>query len=131
MGEVNIASCIFAQVHHPHTSAPASGCTCGFYGKHQPFDLYEYNSLMQMFHRRLPPDYVIVRGSIQASGRIIVGTKGFRAEKACIEALSGDELYNFARMTRLPWFPSMEELVAAFPPDNVSELLVDKAHNYG
>jgi hypothetical protein len=80
-------------------------------------------------------------GVVRASGRIILGTEGFRAERAEVEALYyspiaevayerfhlGKDYYGMLHLLGeaygVPVFDSWEEAVAAMPPSDVSELL--------
>lgn len=105
---------------HP---APVADCKCGFYGWYRPDDT------------RIIPS--TIRGSVRASGRIIMGSHGFRAERVKLEALvlprvlatdhrtrrllaelrAGDVHFTFSDDT------SMVDLVRRYPPDDVSALV--------
>lgn len=65
-------------------------------------------------------------GSIRASGRMVLGTKGFRAERAMVESLAGAGVKKFAKSHNIPWYPSIEELQIYFPPEDVSSLIGDQ-----
>lgn len=69
----------------PHGESPAQWCKCGFYAwykaseavrNHGRGDFGLWNASL------LSPTSVLIFGAIAASGRIIPGTTGFRAEKA-------------------------------------------------
>lgn len=71
---------------------------------------------------------VVAQGSIKASGRILLGTKGFRAEKAEVEALWGRGTKRLAEFYGVPWLPNKAEFLEAFPPPNVDELILERAN---
>lgn len=87
---------------------------CGFYGLHSPdFDdprVKAYVPAVHMFND-------IVYGTMKATGIIVVGEKGFRAQIGEVEALAGgvrSEIY--AKKYGVPNFGTLEELVKEFPP---------------
>lgn len=118
-------------------SAPLRHCTCGFYAT----------------YAGMPHDYSgIFEGSIRATGRVILGQRGFRAQTAEVEALcfgygpSAGRLamsrylatvgYNvkpdfdvdaaakaLSEMYQVPFFANRQELLKAFPPQDVSHLI--------
>lgn len=119
------------QVPYPDTEC----CGCGFYAKYRP----QWNQISPS---------VAVRGIIEAKGRIILGTKGFRAQQARIVALirpsdapyaapylglphdqykrlSGQVANSSVRAAEAYGVPlfNMEEALEAFPPHDVEELL--------
>jgi hypothetical protein len=75
---VNEARCNNDRRHEPPVEADARGgaCGCGFWG-------YWAMSDKTWHERRLP-----VYGIIEGSGRVLIGTKGFRCQKARIIALA-------------------------------------------
>jgi hypothetical protein len=108
--------------------APHLGCTCGIYAHYLPLESYH------SWSRR-------VFGVVEASGRILMGTKGFRAEKAKIVALAGlgghnewfevvstaseedvQEVIDFATSIGVPYFPTVEKMVLEFPQKDLSSL---------
>lgn len=100
--------------------APDSRCTCGFYVKHR----------LEGVERDYDPS-IFTYGSIRASGKVILGTEGFRAQHADIEALyvpwtpsppSPDLLWHLQRIN-LPVFYNRDRFLAAFPPISVDHLL--------
>lgn len=92
---------------------PGSTCSCGFYA-----------------HYEMPrafPGYT-VWGVIQAQGRVVLGTQGFRAEKARIEALYAPWLTRPAHLARalkygVPVFASRQRFLRKYPPSDISELI--------
>lgn len=109
------------QDHVPHR-APNDKCSCGIYGWYRPTTT------------RLHQGDVF--GVIAVSGRVLLGDYGFRAEHARILAVVPEptdtsdasllELASFARhwiAQGVQVFGTREELLEAFPPDDVRELL--------
>jgi hypothetical protein len=95
----------------PH--APGPNCQCGLYARYKH---------VEEWSRSTP-----VFGVIEASGRIILGTEGFRAEKARILAVwfNPDHwrgLYA-PHMDGAQVFEDCEDMLEAFPPQDVSELI--------
>lgn len=108
-------------------SSPYMECSCGIYAHYLPLESYErtYN----------------IFGVIEASGRIFMGTKGFRAEKAKIVALSGygpctqwfttkektrgiypPDVVDFCTSIGVPYFPTVKQMVYEFPQVDLSSL---------
>jgi hypothetical protein len=105
------------QQANPHLVVPEAECACGIYAKHLPGN-YDYRGL--------------VIGVIKAYGKVILGTKGFRAQYAEIEALairydqlsSGySDLVETLTQYQVPIFVTEYEMVEKFPPIPVTELL--------
>jgi hypothetical protein len=103
----------------PH-AAPSGNCTCGFYGKHLPFD-YDHRAN--------------VVGVIKAYGNVVLGTKGFRAQYAEIEALLPLSLYGglvpeiweaSRDLYQVPVFEDHDSMLEQFPPISVKELLPEE-----
>jgi hypothetical protein len=96
----------------PRHDAPFAECQCGLYAWYRP----DSTSIV-------PAD---VFGVIEATGRVLLGDRGFRAERARLLAVvdTGDDGYR-ARFARLgiAVLPNREALLAEYPPDDVSELL--------
>lgn len=109
----NEAVCARLETHQ--VPYPDRGC-CGFYAKYRP----QWNQI---------PRSVAVPGVIEAKGRIILGTKGFRAQQARIVALIKPETpYEnnsifAAEAYGVPLFNTVEEALEAFPPHDVEELV--------
>lgn len=94
----------------PEPKAHTMGeCACGFYGYYDGSDDYYKDGY--------------VSGVIEGYGEALIGTRGFRVEKARIVALmipaAQDRFAN--RIARnysgIPLFARFAEMVAAFPPD--------------
>jgi hypothetical protein len=85
--------------------SPQLGCFCGFYAAYHPDGLINAPGTHDFLNQKL--------AVVEASGRIVLGTKGFRAEKMKI-----------VDTFRVPLFvgdnPSILE---KYPPDDVSVLL--------
>lgn len=100
---------------HQETASPHPECTCGIYAFYKASRASNY--------------FGIIGGAVAASGTIVPGTKGFRAERARIEALT--VLRNRFREPELleetlrskyhgvPIFSNWESLVKEFPPGDV------------
>jgi hypothetical protein len=94
----------------PH-DAPMNGCGCGIYGWYRPDDTRMHNGSIFCV--------------IEASGRVLLGDYGFRAQHARILALtSGDGRFAEHWQARgVDVFATREALIEAYPPDDVRELL--------
>lgn len=127
------ANCVRHPLFQPHV-APHVDCACGFYARLRDEDHgYAQTSIC---------------GVIEASGRVVLGTHGFRAEYATIKALYatsnsvfqmrfGPDVYGDPHWARgyhdalravsteyqVPLFDSFEEAKKAFPPSDVSALM--------
>ena len=109
--EGNEAHCAkwFGPKHH----SPQMNCTCGFYGKYLPEDT--------------GPGYM--HGVAEFSGRIILGTKGARAQYAKPVALNLNRIpAGFRPLFQsnypdLKLFPNNHDMYKEFPPQDVSELI--------
>jgi hypothetical protein len=108
-------SCPICQTGRRPHGAPAGDCECGFYGWYSPRDA------------RLVEAPVF--GAIEVSGRILLGTHGFRAERARVLGLVlpdgpwADPLRWVCRANLVPTYGSRDELVEQLPPDDVSQLV--------
>jgi hypothetical protein len=106
--------CFYCRRPKPH-AAPDSGCQCGFYGWYSPDDT-------RLMDRP-------VFGAIEVTGRVLLGTHGFRAERARVLGLvlptwpPTDLLRDYCKSRLVPTFDSRDELVAQLPPDDVSQLV--------
>lgn len=108
--------------------SPGNDCTCGVYAHYLPLESYEKqrNSIF---------------GVVEASGKILMGTKGFRAEKAKVIALAGygpcnqwfentektrgvypEDVVDFCTSIGVPYFPTVRQMVFEFPQDDLSSL---------
>lgn len=86
------------------------GCSCGFYG---------YYDGSNDYHK---PERV--SGVVEGYGEVVIGTRGFRATKARIVALTipGDVPFGTANRVRhnyrdVPFYDSFEAMVSAYPTD--------------
>jgi hypothetical protein len=93
--------------------SPVVGCSCGYYATYD-FDSYKQHVGTFGIH---------IHGCIKAYGRISLGTRGFRAEYAQVEAVYGRGARAAARRYRVPWFRSQGRMLEHFPPQDVTELL--------
>jgi hypothetical protein len=92
-----------------HGPAPSAKCSCGFYGRYDiQGALYQGGD---------------VTGVIEVSGRVILGTKGVRAERARIVALAGAPLLTRFRYSGVKHFRNPSLMVEEFPPPDMSALL--------
>lgn len=108
-------------------SSPDMDCTCGIYAHYLPLESYERNNN--------------IFGVVEASGRILMGTRGFRAEKAKIVALAGygdctqwfeprektrgiypDEVVDFCTSIGVPYFPTVRQMFYEFPQEDLQSL---------
>lgn len=118
-----------ASVRH---RSPDLECTCGVYAHYLPLESYE------------KPRGCIF-GVVEASGKILMGTKGFRAEKAKVVALGGygpsnqffentektrgvypDDVVDFCTSIGVPYFPTVKQMVFEFPQTDLSSLGVSE-----
>lgn len=100
---------------HP---SPVRGCSCGYYATYRLHHL-------PVFREWVLTGDVYVVGTVTAHGKIVLGTKGFRAEYMTIEALSLDHpTYSWlAQAYDAVAVHSFDELTSKYPPSNVDELL--------
>ena len=104
---VNVAKCPFG---YHLTSAPEPNCSCGFYG------MYKYWQVESDLN---------TMGVIEATGRVILHSKGARVEKARIVAHMRPPQF-YALRHHYPdvhWFDSEEDMLREYPPQDVSELI--------
>lgn len=98
-------------------SVPAGNCTCGFYAKHQPGGWDSRANVL---------------GVIKAYGNVVLGTLGFRAQYAEIEALVPTfYMYDnigplLADRYQVPILRDLREMERMFPSIPVDELLPKK-----
>lgn len=97
---------------------PEPECTCGFYAYFGGVQTYPGPTEFSPF----------VFGVIEAFGRVLIGTQGFRAEKARILALTS---FYPAEMLRrygnIPMFDNFGKMIAEFPPDMAESVGVGRA----
>lgn len=105
---------------HTSPSAPSEDSTycgtCGFYAFHAPG-----KPLTRSIYLPSLGESLIV-GSIKATGFIVVGELGFRAQYAEIEALCGLGAEPSAEHYGVPWFSTMDELAEHFPADKTYDV---------
>lgn len=100
-------------------SPPVRHCSCGFYGW--------YNM------RHVAGGGNRITGVVEASGRVILGTKGFRAEKVQLLALCSEELRwrdrrkakRLGEIYDVPLYRRTADMLSDFPPQDVRELVAD------
>jgi hypothetical protein len=94
--------------------APQAGCNCGIYGWYAPDDT-------GMFAAR-------IFGTIQASGLILMGERGFRAERASVAAVVTRNRQVAAACTRagIAVYRRRRDLLRDYPPEDLSSLLDDR-----
>lgn len=78
-----------------HGKAPAKSCSCGFYASYDPAtDFYPSftwgKEYAEMVGSEEYASIVIVRAAVELTGRVVMGTKGVRAEKMKILGLAID-----------------------------------------
>lgn len=109
--------------------SPDVECTCGIYAHYLPLESYQVNTG--------------VLGVVEASGKIVMGSKGFRAEKVKILALSGigqtTKWFDFSTVfdacvpvlkkycdpLGIEMFTDVQEMKEKFQPVDLSALGVD------
>jgi hypothetical protein len=93
--------------------APAAECRCGIYGWYDPADT-------GMLHAR-------VFGVIEASGLVLMGERGFRAERARIVAVvsRNRRLTAACEQAGIAVYRRRRDLVRDCPPEDLSALLGD------
>lgn len=114
---------------HKDHSAPDLECTCGIYAHYLPLESYSLA--------------VGVLGVVEASGKIVMGTKGFRAEKCKIVALvhpgavtrwfevtsfdlvSAVHFQEYCEKNGIQVFMDVQEMTKAFPPVALDSLGID------
>ncbi|MFS8584282.1 MAG: hypothetical protein FWJ72_04290, partial [Acidimicrobiia bacterium] len=91
--------------------APTAGCRCGIYGWYDPHDA-------DILRAR-------VFGVVQASGLVVMGERGFRAERATIAAVvtRNRRLARACERAGVAVYRRKRDLLAAFPPEDLTALL--------
>lgn len=99
-------------------------CTeCGFYA------IFDPDSAMNYGGRYLFPRGGQTYGSIKATGNVVVGERGFRAQIAEIEALAGETAQAAAEYYGVPWYSSLDGLAVDFPPQDPGDFGDSKGDN--
>ena len=93
--------------------APEAGCVCGIYGWYDPTDTYMTSAR--------------VFGVVEASGLVIMGEQGFRAQRVTIAAVVTRNRRAAAACERagIAVYRRRRDLVEDYPPDDLSSLLGD------
>jgi hypothetical protein len=93
--------------------APQAGCDCGIYAWYAPDDT-------RILHAR-------VFGAVEASGLVLMGDRGFRAERVRITAVATRNRRVAAACAKagIPVYRRRGELVRNHPPDDLSALIDD------
>ncbi len=126
----NVAECtsgakVVPPLEDHHGTVPMLECTCGFYAK------YKANELANTLGTHNP--FTVVVGAIDATGKVIQGSRGFRAQFAKIVALcpimtidngSYQETVRYMAgvVYGVPFYQSMYHLLKDFPEDDVSDI---------
>lgn len=110
------AECLFNPLERPSHEAPGPGCECGLYGWYDPKDA------------RIPLAGTegAVFGVIEATGRTILGSHGFRASGAKVVGVTSEDplVRDMLRFScPFPVFDTEQELVKEFPPQDMSSLV--------
>ena len=94
-------------------AAPAAGCRCGIYGWYDPSD----TGMLRAG----------VFGVVEASGLVVMGERGFRAERARIVAVvsRNRRLTTACEEAGIAVYRRRRDLVRDFPPEDLSALLGD------
>lgn len=104
-------------VNHDPDDVPNAECTCGIYAKHKP-DIYPANKHLG--------------GAIEAWGPTQLGDTAFRARYARLVALCASRSWATpdleqaelaAAQYKVPLFPTVQDMVDAYPPVDVTDLL--------
>lgn len=119
----NVAICQEAHRVAPHigpaSEVPGRECQCGFYGTREPVSSWTLS-------------HSYVSGVVEVYGRVIIGTRGVRAQKARIVAacinptyVSGSHLPDqlMERYSSVDWMSSAAEVFDKYPPQNIDEIL--------
>jgi hypothetical protein len=106
----------------PESTVPNAGCRCGIYGWYRP-DSRSVYGLMPVF------------GVIEAYGRVLLGSHGFRAERARVVAICPGgriersrrllEMFDYQRSIGVDVYDTVESMLEAYPPDDLSALGID------
>lgn len=108
--------------------------SCGLYAFHHPDRFSQHNGTLPSNFESTPGLYLL--GSVKATGTIVIGAKGMRAEKMEIEALTvgfdvadivtvarlrvrrqaAEQLQHFGRLFKVPVYSDMRWLLKEHPP---------------
>lgn len=119
----NHARCVYLDnngaVHPVHSEnsesdIPNTMCQCGFYAWYEP-----QGAIQNHGNACMGLDGDIVLGVIEASGLIIPGSKGFRAEKADVVALMPGKM-QITGYSDVSLLSSVDDLIQKYPPQEVT-----------
>jgi hypothetical protein len=98
----------------PDHPAPSPGCTCGIYAWYEPEDAGILNAR--------------VFGAIQASGVVLMGERGFRAERARVVAVvtRNRRLCAACEAAGIAVYRNRRSLLRDYPPEDLRSLLGDR-----
>jgi hypothetical protein len=110
MSATDEATCHLWQAPHVRVDHPApfTGCTCGLYAYYRA--------------TTVPPSTGQVFGVVAVTGRVILATRGMKAERMTILALVTDYAALGERYG-VPIYPSREALLSDYPPQDYGELV--------
>lgn len=97
---------------------PDAECSCGFYAYYHP----------RLIHGQRHPSSDKVFGVAEVAGRVLMGTKGVRAERARVIAVvgpTGRRAELIKKRYGIEVFPTRKELLKKYPPTSVKELGVN------
>jgi hypothetical protein len=115
---------------HPR-GAPDEGCQCGFYGLHEyPFRHHGPVRFVWELDTDFSGSGGLVLGVAEASGRVLLGTNGWRAEFAAPQALyvspsafPSPDVEAVRYRYDMPVYRNFEAMSAEWGPGDVRELL--------
>ena len=106
------ADCDLSPVVGGDHPAPFMGCGCGLYACYRA--------------TTVPPTVGQVFGVVAVAGRVILATRGMKAERMTILALVTDDAVLdewLGERYGVPFYPSREALLADYPPQDYGELV--------
>lgn len=131
----NCKPCVENTLKRQNHPSPTSGCSCGIYGYHSP----EFITINEF------PIMVGFFGVIEAAGKVLLGTRGFRAQRARILAVApwmnpteGNLLFQadlerraqrIKADTDIQVFPTFDNLLDAYPPEDFESLIDNLREN--
>lgn len=113
------AGCDVEPEHDVAGAAPVHGCSCGLYAWYSPR------------HVATLPGTVF--GVVEASGRVLLADRGFRAERARVRAVATRDTAVTAacRQAGIATFRSRRALLRSYPPDDVTALVPPPPRDWG
>jgi hypothetical protein len=111
-----VAACILADPAWDHPS-PVTDCTCGLYAH------YRATTVEPPWRRPIVPPVVgQPLGVVTVAGRVILGTRGMRAERMTLHALVTDDAALGERYG-VPIYRSRKALLYDYPPPDYGDLV--------